>query len=110
MSDVCGVDANDEEHENQHGSLESVMNSRTSQPLMLNIIQCSRHVQRFLRCQRGVGKDQNIVEKVSLETAKTATEESAVSLSEVVLRSQSEYGQMKSVKTRRPQRGRHVIS
>ena len=47
MSAVCGVDANDEEHENRHGSLESVMNSRTS-----NIIQCSRHVQRFLRCVR----------------------------------------------------------
>ena len=54
-------------------------------------------------------KDQNIVEKVALETAKTATEESTVSLSEVVLRSQSEYGQTKSVKTRRPQRGRHFI-
>ena len=52
MSAVCGVDANDEEHENRHGSLESVMNSRTSQPLVLNIIQCSRHVQRFLRCVR----------------------------------------------------------
>ena len=60
-------------------------------------------------CPRGVGKDQNIVEKVALETTKTATEESTVSLSEVVLRSQSEYGQTKSVKTRRPQRGRHVI-
>ena len=35
-------------------------------------------------CQRGVGKDQNIVEKVALETAKTATEESTVILSEVV--------------------------
>ena len=54
-------------------------------------------------------KDQNIVKKVALETAKTATEEFTVSLSEVVLRSQSEYGQMKSVKTRLPQRGRHVI-
>ena len=52
MSDVCGVDANDEEHENRHGSLGSVMDSRTSQPLVLNIIQCSRHVQRFLRCVR----------------------------------------------------------
>ena len=59
--------------------------------------------------QRGVRKDQNIVEKVALETAKTATEESTVILSEVVLRSQSEYGQTKSVKTRRPQRRRHVI-
>ena len=54
-------------------------------------------------------KDQIIVNKVALETAKTATEEFTVSLSEVVLRSQSEYGQMKSVKTRLPQRGRHVI-
>ena len=52
MSDVCGVDANDEEHENRHGSLEFVMDSRTSQPLMQNIIQCSRHVQGFLRCVR----------------------------------------------------------
>ena len=52
MSAVCGVDANDEEHEDQHGSLESVMNSRTSQSLVMNIIQCSRHVQRFLRCVR----------------------------------------------------------
>ena len=60
-------------------------------------------------CQRGVRKDQNIVKKVALETAKIATEEFTVSLSEVVLRSQSEYGQMKSVKTRLPQRGRHVI-
>ena len=60
-------------------------------------------------CQRGVEKDQNIVEKVALETAKTATEEFTVILSEVVLRSQSEYGQTKPVKTRRPQRGRHVI-
>ena len=54
-------------------------------------------------------KDQNIVKKVALETAKTATEESTVSLSEVVLRSQNEYGQTKSVKTRLLQRGRHVI-
>ena len=60
-------------------------------------------------CQRGMGKDQNIVEKVAQETAKTATEEFTVSLSEVVLRSQSEYGQTKSVKTRLSQRGRHVI-
>ena len=60
-------------------------------------------------CPRGVGKDQNIVEKVALETAKTATEESTVSLGEVVLRSQSDYGQTKSVKTRRSHRGRHVI-
>ena len=52
MSAVCGVDANDEEHENRHGSLESEMDSRTSQPLVLNIIQCSRHVQRFLLCVR----------------------------------------------------------
>ena len=52
MSAVCGVDANDEEHENRHGSLESAMNSRTSQPLVMNIIQCSRHVQRFLHCVR----------------------------------------------------------
>ena len=52
MSAVCGVDVNDEEHENWHGSLESVMNSRTSQPLVMNIIQCSRHVQRFFRCVR----------------------------------------------------------
>ena len=50
------------------------------------------------------------MEKVALETAKTATEESTVSLSEVVLRSQSEYGQTKSVKTRRPQRKtRHQV-
>ena len=49
------------------------------------------------------------MEKVAQETAKTATEEFTVSLSEVVLRSQSEYGQTKSVKTRLPQRGRHVI-
>ena len=48
-----------------------------------------------LLCQRGVGKDQNIVEKVALETAKTATEEFTVSFTEVVLRSQSEYGQTK---------------
>ena len=54
-------------------------------------------------------KDQNIVEKVALETVKTTTEESTVNLNEVVLRSQSEYGQTKSVKTGRPQRGRHVI-
>ena len=40
------------------------------------------------------------MKKVALETAKTATEESTVSLSEVVLRSQNEYGQTKSVKTR----------
>ena len=110
MSDVRSVDANGEKHENWHGSLGSVMDSRTSQPLVLNIIQCSRHVQRFLRCVReGVRKKQNIVEKVALETAKTATEESTVSLSEVVLGSQSEYGQTKSVKIRRPQRGRYVI-
>ena len=56
-----------------------------------------------------MGKDQNIVEKVALETAKTATEESTMILSEVVLRSQSKYGQTKSVKTRLPQRERHVI-
>ena len=31
-------------------------------------------------CQRGVGKDQNIVEKVAQQTAKTATEEFTVSL------------------------------
>ena len=42
------------------------------------------------------------MENVALETAKSATEESTV-----VLRNQSEYGQTKSVKTRRPQRGRH---
>ena len=54
-------------------------------------------------------KDQKIVEKVAQETAKNATEESTMSLSEVVLRSQNEYGQTKSVKTRLPQRGRHVI-
>ena len=54
-------------------------------------------------------KDQNIVKKVALETAKTTTEESTVNLSEVVLRSQNEYGQTKSVKTRLLQRGRHVI-
>ena len=52
MSAVCGVDVNDEQHENRHGSLEFVMNSRTLQPLVMNIIQCSRHVQRFLRCVR----------------------------------------------------------
>ena len=57
-------------------------------------------------CQRGVRKDQNIVKKVALETAKTAT----VSLNEVVLRSQNEYGQKKSVKSHPLQRGRHVIS
>ena len=51
-------------------------------------------------------KDQNIVKKVALETAKTTTEESTVSLSEVVLRSQNEYGQTKSVKSRLLQRGR----
>ena len=28
MSAVCGVNVNDEEHENRHGSLEFVMNSR----------------------------------------------------------------------------------
>ena len=50
------------------------------------------------------------MEKVALEKAKTAAEESTVSLSEVVLGSQNEYGQTKSVKTRRSQRGRHVIS
>ena len=60
-------------------------------------------------CQREVRKDQNIVKKVALETAKTTTEESTVSLSEVVLRSQNEYGQTKSVKSRLLQRGRHVI-
>ena len=49
------------------------------------------------------------MEKVALETAKTATEEFTVSLSEVVLRSQGEYGQTKSVKTRLSQRGRHAI-
>ena len=54
-------------------------------------------------------KDQNIVKKVALETAKTATEEFTMSLSEVVLRSQSEYRQTKSVKSRLPQRGKHVI-
>ena len=51
-------------------------------------------------------KDQNIVKKVALETAKTAT----VSLNEVVLRSQDEYGQKKSVRSHPLQRGRHVIS
>ena len=51
-------------------------------------------------------KDQNIVKKVALETAKTAT----VSLNEVVLRSQNEYGQKKSVKSHPLQRGRHAIS
>ena len=60
-------------------------------------------------CQSEVRKDQNIVKKVALETAKTTTEESTVNLSEVVLRSQNEYGQTKSVKSRLPQRGRHVI-
>ena len=54
-------------------------------------------------------KDHNIVKKVALETAKTTTEESTVNLSEVVLRSQNEYGQTKSVKSRLLQRGRHVI-
>ena len=61
-------------------------------------------------CQRGARKDQNIVKKVALETAKTTTEESTVNLSEVVLRSQNEYGQKKSVKSHPLQRGRHVIS
>ena len=46
------------------------------------------------------------MKKVALESAKTAT----VSLSEVVLRSQNEYGQKKSVKSYPLQRGRHVIS
>ena len=36
MSAICGVDANDEDHENRHGSLEFEMNSRTSQPLSFN--------------------------------------------------------------------------
>ena len=51
-------------------------------------------------------KDQNIVKKVALETAQTAT----VSLNEVVLRNQNEYGLTKSVKSHPLQRGRHVIS
>ena len=83
------MNANDEEHEDRHGSLESVMNSRMSQPLVMDIIQCSRTRAKISSlCQRGVRKDQNIVKKVSLEKAKTATEESTVSLGEVVLRSQ----------------------
>ena len=93
MSAVCGVDANDEEHENRHGLLEFAMSSRTSQPLVMNIIQClSTRAKISSLCQRRVGKDQNIVEKVAQETAKTVTEESTMSLSEVVLRSQNEHG------------------
>ena len=110
MSAVCGVDVNDEEHENRHGSLEfvngfqDVTATGDEHHSML-----STRAKISSLCQRGVGKDQNIVEKVAQETAKTATEEFTVSVSEVVLRSQSEYGQTKSVKTRRSQRGRHVI-
>ena len=68
MNAVCGVDANDEEHENRHGSLEFEMNSSTSQPLKMNIIQ---------------EWERTRTEKVAQETAKTATEESTMSLSEV---------------------------
>ena len=47
-SDVCDEVVNDKEHQNQCGLLASVMESRT----VLNRIQCSRHVQRVLRCVR----------------------------------------------------------
>ena len=47
-SDVCDEVVNDEEHQNQCGLLASVMESKT----VLNRIQCSRHVQRVLRCVR----------------------------------------------------------
>ena len=98
MSAVCGVDVNDEEHEQDVTATGAEHHSILSTRAKISSL-----------CQIGVGKDQNIVEKVALETAKTTTEESTMSLSEVVLRSQSEHGQTKSVKTRRSQRGRHVI-
>ena len=52
MCDVCDEVVNDEEHKNQRGLLASVMKSRLSPSLVLNRIQCSRHVQGVLRCVR----------------------------------------------------------
>ena len=49
LSDVCGEDANDEEHKNQRGLLASVMEFRLSPSLEQNRTQCSRHVQGVLR-------------------------------------------------------------
>ena len=52
LSDVCDEVVNDEEHKNQRGLLASVMESRLSPSPAMNRIQCSRHVQRVLRCVR----------------------------------------------------------
>ena len=72
LSDVCGEDANDEEHKNQRGLLASVMESRLLPSPALNRIQCSRHVQGVV--SESSGKVPNIVEK---EKAKTAAESTA---------------------------------
>ena len=83
MSAVCGVNANDEEHEDWHGiarvrdELQDVTATGNERHSML-----STRAKISSLCQRGVRKDQNIVKKVALETAKTAT----VSLNEVVLK------------------------
>ena len=74
MSVVCGEDANGEEHKNQRGLLASVMESRLSPPRALNRIQCSRHCKEFFTVSERCGKDQNTMEKVALEKAKTETE------------------------------------
>ena len=52
LTDVCDEVVNDEEHKNQRGWLASVMESRLSPSQAMNRIQCSRHVQRVLRCVR----------------------------------------------------------
>ena len=57
LSDVSGEDANYDEHKNQCGLLASMMKSRLSPSPELNLIQCSRHVQRVLRCVRDTWKD-----------------------------------------------------
>ena len=60
---------------NQCGLLGSVMLSRLSPSPALHRTQCSC-VRSFLLCER-VGKNQNTVEKVALEKAKTAAESTA---------------------------------
>ena len=101
MSDVCGEDANDEEHKNQCGLLASVKKLRLPRSLVLNSTKSSS------LCQKGVEKDQNTVEKVVLKMAKTGNREVHSELEESCV-SPSEYGQTKPVKTRRPQKEQHV--
>ena len=73
MSDVCGVRV--------RNGFQDVTATGAEHHSML-----STRAKISSLCPRGVGKDQNIMEKVALGTSKTATEESTVSLSEVVLR------------------------